>query len=163
MKAMIAAVAILIALLLFAFLKEQEVYLDAISAADSDGTDSSDIISNMKDGYELVSLKANPFGFIEVRGFKHSGIAKKAYATYEWHVYQDLGAANIYVGYSFDGKKYFEQGPFDDSGNITIEIPVNPFYNLENLRLRFRGEDADFGPDAIAEVRMKLKAIVYKI
>ncbi|MBU5687810.1 MAG: hypothetical protein KQA31_00145 [Candidatus Aenigmarchaeota archaeon] len=155
--AIILILFILIGLLLTLTVKEKEIYLEPLYARDSDGSDSEDIINNMKENYEIVSLKANPFGYVELSKFQFKGFIKRIDAEFYWNIYEDFGGGNIYIGYSFDGKNYIEKGPFNESGSYKIDIPVNIFSNLNNLRLRFRGEDLDFGPDALAEVKMKLK------
>ncbi|MFH8093132.1 MAG: hypothetical protein QXM38_04270 [Candidatus Aenigmatarchaeota archaeon] len=158
MKVKIFLIAVLLIVLALSLnLKEKEFYLEPFDAKDSDGSDSDDIINNMKNSYEIVSLKTNPFGYIEIRGFQPKGLLKKAYAEFYWKLYEDLGGGNIYVGYSFDGKNYVEEGPFNESGSLKINIPVNIFSNLNELSLRFRGEDLDFAADAVAEVKIKLK------
>ncbi len=144
-------------------IKLERVSINALEARDSDGSDSADILNNMKNGYELVSLKTNPYGYIEVSNFQFKGIAKKVYAIIEWKAYKDLGADNIYVGYSFDDK-YIEKGPFHEGyKRETIEIPINMLSDFNKLKIRLRGEDTDFGPDALAEVNIKLEADIYKL
>jgi hypothetical protein len=144
---------------------EEEVYLTPLKARDTDGTPPNEIIENMEKGFEMVILKVHPFGYLEIGKWEKVKFLKKAFAIVEWKTYRDLGAGNIYIGYSFDGKNYVETGPFNESENLTkttLEIPVSFFSNLEDLRIRFRGEDTDFAIDAIAEVNIKLKVIRYK-
>jgi len=144
----------------------EEIYVNPLRARDSDGTPSEEILENMKNGYEVVILKHFPYGFLEVEEWEKVRFLKKAYLIVEWRTYEELGAGNIYIGYSFDGKKYMEIGPFNESLNFTktvIEIPVNPFSDLSKLKVRFRGEDIDFGIDAIAEIKIELKALKYKL
>jgi len=155
----IAVFALTIILLLS--LKEETVYLQARDARDSDGSDARDILRNMNEGYELVSLKTNPYGYVEIGNFSFSGIPKKAYAIFEWNSYEDLGASNIYIGYSF-GDGYKDIGPLETRGSRKVEIPVNVFTDFSKLKIRFRGEDADFGPDALAEVKMKVEVIKWR-
>lgn len=152
-------------LILLFFPHQQEVYPKPIEAKDSDGTLSNEILENMEKCCETVILKFNPYGYVEVRKWEKVNFPKKAFATVSWRTYKGLGAGNIYIGYSFDGIKYEEAGPFgetEDFNQTTLEIPVNFFSDLSNLRVRFRGEDLDFATDAIAEVRIKLKVIRYK-
>ena len=82
-----------------------------------------------------------------------------------WKAEKDFGAGNIFIGYSFDGKNYIEIGPFEGSNEYKldiIEIPTNFLTNIENLRIRFRGEDIDYALDAFAEVKVWLKVISYR-
>jgi hypothetical protein len=147
------------------FLSEKEVYPKLLSARDTDGTEAGDIISGMENGYEMVILKANPFGYLEAGGWENAGLLKNATALVEWKTFEGLGAGSIYIGYSF-GENYTELGPFNESSNNTITevgIPASPFTDISKLKVRFRGEDMDFGPDAIAEVRMRLKVIRYGV
>lgn len=161
----ILAILSIIFIFFFLFSKEEEIYLYPQKAKDSDGTDSQEIINNMKNGFETIILKHYPFGYVEVEEWGKIKHLKKVYAIVEWKADEDLGAGNIYVGYSFDGKEYKEVGPFNASSHVrkeVIEIPIKPFSNIDNLRVRFRGEDLDFGLDAVAEVSIKLKVIRYK-
>lgn len=158
---------VLLTFVLFFFLlfTEEEVILYPNFAKDSDGSQSEEIIKNMKEKYETIILKFYPYGYIEVWGWEKQKYIKKVYAIAEWKAEEELGAGNIYIGYSFDGKNYFEIGPFNGSSEYTkttIEIPTNLFTNIENLRIRFRGEDLDYGIDATAEVKIFLKVIKYK-
>lgn len=153
-----------IILLIFSFPREIEVYPKPLNAKDTDGTPSNEILQNMENGYEMVILKVYPFGYLEVE-WENIGFFKKAFAIVEWKTHKDLGAGNIYIGYSFDRKNYTEAGPFNENEDFTktiIEIPLNLSSNINNLRIRFRGEDLDFATDAIAEVNIKLKVIKYK-
>lgn len=150
--------------LIFLFSREYETYLRPLEANDTDGTPSEEIIQNMDNGFESVILKLYPFGYLEVYKWEDSGFLKKAFAIVDWKTYKEMGAGNIYIGYSFDGKKYYEVGPFKESDNVTetvIEVPVNLFSDLKKLIIRFRGEDLDYAADAIAEVRIRLKTIRY--
>jgi len=149
-------------MVLLIFLKEETVCLQAKEARDSDGSDASDIIKNANDSYEILSLKSNPYGYVEIGNFSFSGIPKKAYAIFEWNAYEDLGASNIYVGYSF-GNSYVEVGPLEAKGSRKIDIPVNIFTDFSKLKIRFRGEDSDFGPDALAEVKMRVEIVKLRI
>ena len=159
----IVFIAIFAVLLLFLLsLKEETVSLQPMEARDSDGSDPGDILRNMNEGYELISLKTNPYGYVEIGNFSFSGLAKKAYAFFEWNAYEDLGASNLYIGYSF-GNGFEEIGPLEARGSRKIEIPVNIFTDFSKLRIRFRGEDSDFGPDALAEVKMKVEIIRLRI
>lgn len=163
-KKMLIAVFLLILLVVF-FPMQEEVYLKPLEAKDSDGTPSHEILENMRKCCETVILKFNPYGYLEVKKWEKVNFLKKAFAIVNWKTYEDLGAGNIYIGYSFDGKNYEEVGPFGESKNFKetiLEIPVNFFSDLSNLRVRFRGEDLDFATDAIAEVNIKLKVIKYK-
>jgi hypothetical protein len=147
------------------FGSEKNMRPNPLSARDTDGTDPSDIIKNMEGGYEMVILKVNPFGYVEIEGWESVGLLKSATLEVEWKTYSDLGAGNIYVGYSL-GDDYVEIGPFNESSEAVkreIAIPVSPFTDMGNLKARFRGEDIDFGPDAIAEVRMNLRVVRYGI
>jgi len=90
----------------------EEIYVNPLRARDSDGTPSEEILENMKNGYEVVILKHFPYGFLEVEEWEKVRFLKKAYLIVEWRTYEELGAGNIYIGYSFDGKKYMEIGPF---------------------------------------------------
>jgi len=161
MKKIVLVLVLLIILISIVFLKEETVYLQAKYARDSDGTDAGDILKNINDGYEILSLKANPYGYVEISNFNFSGVPKKAYAIFEWNAYEDLGASNIYIGYSF-GDVYKETGPLEAKGNRKIEIPVNIFTDFSKLKIRFRGEDSDFGPDALVEVKMKLEVVKWR-
>jgi len=166
-KALILIFSILIfcSILLHIFPTE-EIYAKPLRAKDSDGTQSEEILENMRKGYETIILKHFPYGFLEVEEWEKVKFPKKAYAIIKWRTYEELGAGNIYIGYSFDGKNYKEIGPFNESVNFTttiIEIPVNPLSDLSKLKVRFRGEDTDFGVDAISEVRIELKIIKYKL
>jgi len=165
MKKIIFATIFLIFLLFLFFPREQEVFPKPIKAKDTDGSPSDEILENMEKCCESVILKFNPYGYLEVEEWKKVDLPKKAFAIVNWRTYKDLGAGNIYIGYSFDGKEYKELGPFNESENFTqttIEIPVNLFSDLSKLRIRFRGEDLDFATDAIAEVKIELKVIKYK-
>jgi hypothetical protein len=165
-KFLIIFAIILILIIVFLFLSQEVVYSEPLKAKDSDGTISSQIIEDMKMKYEMVILKTYPFGYVEVEGWKGSGLLKKAFAIVEWKTYRDSGAGNIYIGYFFDGKNYTEVGPFNESEDFVktvLEIPVNFFSDLNKLRVRFRGEDLDFAADAIAEVNIKLKVISVKL
>jgi len=156
---LIVPVLILIALIIFLF-NGKETYPKPLSAKDIDGLDSSEIIKDMQNGYETIDLKANPFGYVEINGWENQALIKKVSAIVEWKTPKKLGAGNNYIGYSFDGKNYNETGPFKESENVTrtiIEVPVDASSNLNNLSVRFRGQDMDFGPDAIAEVSIRLK------
>jgi hypothetical protein len=143
---------------------ESEVYPAALKAKDTDGTPSDEILQHMLSGHEPVILKYFPFGYLEVEEWEKVILPKKVFAIVDWKTYKDLGAGNIYIGYSFDGKEYKEIGPFNESdGTQTVlEVPVNIFSDISNLRIRFRGEDLDFATDAVAEVSIKLKVIRYK-
>jgi hypothetical protein len=162
----IISIIILLAIIIFIvafFISETQTYGKPLGAFSTDGTPSTIIISNMNVSHQKVSLKTNPFGYIEIRGWTGHGIIKKAIATFEWKTDKDMGAGKIYIGYSFGGN-YTETGPFDESENFTtseIEIPFGISNDLSKLKVRFRGEDLDFGPDAIADVSIKLKVIVY--
>ncbi|MCS7135125.1 MAG: hypothetical protein NZ893_01665 [Candidatus Aenigmarchaeota archaeon] len=162
MKTKILFLIILIFTISLLFVKEKKDYLKPRNAKDSDGTDSGDIIKNMENGYELVSLKTNPYGFVEVYDFENKGLLKEAYAIFHWEI-ESEDAGNIYVGYSFDGKNYVEKGPFNESGKIKVKLPSTIFSSFKNLRLRFRGEDLDFAADAIVKVKIYLQAIYYSI
>lgn len=157
---------VVLAILLFKLLvHEEEVYLEPLEAKDSDGTPSEEILKNMEKCCESVILKFHPYGYLEVTRWEKASFPKKCLAIVNWRTYKDLGAGNIYIGYSFDGKNYKEVGPFNESENFketAIEIPVSLFTDLSNLRVRFRGEDLDFATDAIAEVNIKLKVTRYK-
>jgi hypothetical protein len=162
--ALISAI-VVFALMLSFLIIEKTTYGIPIDAKDSDGTPSEEIMQNMIDGQEMVILKANPFGYIEVGGWRGPFMLKKATAIVEWKTYKDFGAGNIYVGYSFGGN-YSEIGPFGESENITtteINIPVGVFEDLSKLKIRFKGEDMDFGPEAIAEARIRLKIIGFGV
>lgn len=161
---MLIAIFFLILVVVF-FPQQEEVYLKPLEAKDSDGTPSNEILENMEKCCEAVILKFNPYGYLEVIKWEKINFPKKAFAIVSWRTYKDLGAGNIYIGYSFDGKNYKEIGPFNENENFTettIEIPLNFFSDLSNLKVRFRGEDLDFATDAIAEVNIKLKVIRYK-
>jgi hypothetical protein len=163
LTAALAAV-IIIAIFLFFSLEKHGTAIPTF-AKDTDGTDSNDIIKNMQNGHELVILKVDPYGYVELSGWKSRGLLKKAAATAEWKTYKDLGAGNIYLGYSFGGN-YTEIGPFSESEEFTktiIEIPVGMFADLSKLKVRFRGEDTDFAADAIAEVGIKLETTSYGV
>jgi hypothetical protein len=145
------------------FLSERDSYAKPTDASDSDGTRDSDILTNVNSSFEKVILKVSPFGYLEVSNWEGFGLVKKATAIVNWRTYKDFGAGNIYVGYSF-GDIFTEVGPFNESAELTetkIEIPVNPFTDLRRLRVRFRGEDTDFGPDAVAEVNIRLRVTYY--
>lgn len=166
MKLKIVIIAVISILILFLFFpREMEVYPKPIKAKDTDGTPQEEILENMKNGFEMVILKFYPFGYLEITEWEKVRFLKEVYAIIEWRTYKGLGAGNIYIGYSFDGKNYIEFGPFNESENITktvIKIPVNIFSDISRLKIRFRGEDIDFALDAIAEVNIKLKVIKYK-
>jgi len=145
------------------FLSQSVSYARPLNATDTDGTRTSEILSNIENGHEKVILKVNPFGYIAVGGWENRGLPKEASAIVEWRAYRGFGAGRIYVGYSFGGN-YTEIGPFNESDNFTqttLNIPVNIFTDFGKLKIRLRGEDLDFGPDAIAEVSMKLKVTDY--
>lgn len=166
MKKKILALILLLIFLALLFPQEQEVYPIPLEAKDTDGTPSREILENMEKCCESVILKFNPYGYLEVRKWEKVNLPKKAFAIVRWRTYKDLGAGNIYIGYSFDGKNYKEIGPLgetEDFNETVLEIPLNIFSDLSNLRVRFRGEDLDFATDAIAEVSIKLKAIRYKL
>ena len=148
-------------LLILFFIKKSMVYPDPIFAKDSDGTPSIQILENMKTGFETVSLKTYPFGYLEVQGWEKVGFPKDLEVEIFWKIQEDLGAGNIYIGYSWGGD-YKEIGPFEGISNSTsFNIPVNIFSDIRNLKLRFRGEDLDLASEAIAEVKIKLKVVKY--
>ncbi|MEM0473115.1 MAG: hypothetical protein QXF88_00120 [Candidatus Aenigmatarchaeota archaeon] len=161
-KAYLFGLIMVFLLIVFLTAKKETYYLKPQNATDSDGTDAADIINNIENGYEMVSLKANPYGYVEVSNFKPNSIVTNAYAEFDWKAYKDTGVSNIYIGYSF-GNQYKEIGPFDYSTMQTIKIPVNIFTDFSKLKLRIRGEDSDFGADAIAEVSIKLQVTELKI
>lgn len=147
------------------FVIEEEIILFPKFGKDSDGSLSDEIVENIKKGYERVILKFYPYGFLEVWGWENQFFVKKIFAVVEWRADEDLGAGNIFIGYSLDGKNYYEIGPLNASNNYTktiIEIPIKTFSNIENIKIRFRGEDLDYAIDAYAEVKIYLKVIRYK-
>ncbi|MEM5853618.1 MAG: hypothetical protein QXG39_00705 [Candidatus Aenigmatarchaeota archaeon] len=165
MKKKIGLIIFFLTLVVIFFPGKEEVYLKPLEARDSDGTPSDEILENMEKCCETVILKFNPYGYLEVKKWGKVNFPKKAFAVVKWRTYEDLGAGNIYIGYSFDGKNYEEVGPFGESKDLRetiLEIPVNFFSDLSDLRIRFRGEDLDFATDAIAEVNIKLKVIRYR-
>jgi hypothetical protein len=152
-----------LALSIVYFMSERQVTPRILNATDTDGTRTAEIIASMASSHEKVILKVNPFGYVAVGGWENTGLAKSVQAIIEWKTYKDFGAGNIYIGYSFGGN-YTEVGPFDESDEFvqtSLDIPVNIFTDLGKLRVRFRGEDTDFGPDAIAEVSIKLRVTDY--
>jgi hypothetical protein len=164
-KKKIALVSLLVVSLFLSvfFLSERETFAKPLRASDTDGTPSSEIIRSISSSHEKVILKVNPFGYLEAGGWESQGMIKRIVAMVEWRTYKDLGAGNIYIGYSFGGD-YVESGPFSESDSFTtnqMEIPLNSSSDLSNLKIRFRGEDTDYGPDAVAEVSIRLKVIVY--
>ncbi|MEM5875348.1 MAG: hypothetical protein QXX45_02125 [Candidatus Aenigmatarchaeota archaeon] len=152
-------------IIIFIFVKTEEKIVYPSKAKDSDGSLENEIIENNIKGYESVSLKFYPFGYIEFWGWNKTKYIKKVYAYIMWKAEKDFGAGNIFIGYSFDGKNYIEIGPFEGSNEYKldiIEIPTNFLTNIENLRIRFRGEDIDYALDAFAEVKVWLKVISYR-
>ena len=163
LKLVLVSVVLISIVLVMFFPIEVESYPKPLKAKDTDGTPSDEIINNTNSGFETVILKFNPFGYIEVQEWEKVDFLKKVYVVVEWKAYKDLGAGNIYIGYSFDGKNYTEIGPFNESDEVKteiIEIPAN-FSDISKLRIRFRGEDLDFATDAIAEVKILLKVTKY--
>jgi hypothetical protein len=160
---LIVTLSVIAIFLIVFFISEKQTYAKPLSAFNTDGTPSTIIINNMNASHQKVILKTSPFGYIEIRGWDSQGLIKKVVATVEWKTYEDMGAGNIYIGYSFGGN-YTEIGPFRESENFTtneIEIPLISSNEISKLKVRFRGEDLDFGPDAIADVSIKLKVIYY--
>lgn len=156
---------VVLSFFLFFLIGEEEKIVYPTYGRDTDGTLQDEIVRNNREGYETVLLKFFPYGYIEFYGWKNVSMVKKVFAFVEWRTEKDLGAGNIYIGYSFDGKNYVEVGPFNESENYRVtvlEIPANIFTDLENVKIRFRGEDLDFATDAYAEVKVYLKVISYK-
>ena len=152
----IMLVTIVIALILIAFLLpvEKEVFIKPVSAKDSDGKSSGEII-NAEDYF--VILKTYPYGYMEIDEWSPAENAKEARIAVEWRT-NEFGAGNIYLGY-FVSDEWNETGPFNESSSairtvLSLPKPIN--YNLSKVRFRFRAEDIDFGADAIAWLRAEM-------
>ncbi len=144
--------ALLIAVLVILFAVPLDKYAEILpdAAADSDGKASADIISLQKTGEYFVILKNYPYGFTEINWTAAEGVI-----TTNWTAAE--GAGNIYTGYYDNG--WIEEGPFNGSGHTSMAIESG------KIRYRFRGEDTDFGVDAVAWISVKFieKKQVYGI
>jgi hypothetical protein len=131
---------------------EKETEISAYAASDSDGKASADIVNLQKTSEYFVILKNYPYGFV-IMNWTNPG---NGVLTANWTAIE--GAGNIYIGYY--NNDWVEQGPFTGSGFAVINSG-----SMENLAFRFRGEDTDFGVDAVAWLRVNLvvKKQVYGI
>lgn len=153
----VAPIIILFVYLAFFIPLEKEVVLNPIVVKDSDGKFSNDIIELQKNSEYSVSLKTFPYGYVQVDEWDFVQNPRNATIKVEWKT-NELGAGNIYLGYS-GGSGWVEFGPYNQSLDIfktSISVPDHFVQNVSLLKFRFRGEDLDFGPDAIAWVKVEM-------
>ncbi len=147
------------------YTKPVTVHFAPVQAVDSDGTPSSEIIGHMND-FEDVGLKTDPFGHVTVTqwsGEVPPGFTvENATVHIRWKTDMDLGAGNIFVGYSTDsGESFVEAGPFGESETergTVLEISGPIAYNLTKVQVRWRGEDLDYRFPATGYVSFSMDA-----
>lgn len=147
------------------YTKPVTVHFAPVQALDSDGTPSSEILEHMKD-FEDVDMKADPFGHVTVTewgGEIPPGFTvENATVHIRWKTDIDLGAGNIFMGYSTDGGESFvETGPFNESEieqDTVLELSGPIAYNVTKVQVRWRGEDLDYRFPATGYVSFSMDA-----
>jgi len=109
-----------------------------------------------------INLKTWPYGSSVAEGWEMSPTdeGKSAIAHVKWKTDEGAGAGNIYIGYSYDGQRWIEKGPFNESvseKDTLIELGRLGKGQLAKLQLRFRGEDMDRMLPAFAYVQFSLE------
>jgi hypothetical protein len=157
-------VVIMIAALMFISMQPLLIVMSPVEIVDSDGKSSSDIIYNIaSNGFDDVTLKLRPFGYVTVVTWEETAKfskIKKATVSVFWKSDTGRGAGNIYVGYSTDnGASFVEKGPFNETDlmqNTTFEFGENFTSDIRNLQVRWRGEDLDYRLAAKGYVNFKM-------
>jgi hypothetical protein len=141
----------IVAALLLLIPLDKEFPVVPSGAEDSDGKSFTDI-TNGSDYF--IDLKTYPYGYMKMEWPLD---AKEARIITEYRT-NGFGTGNIHVGYSLGGE-WIETGPLGESLNSTIiELVIPDTVGFNKIDFRFRGEDTDFGVDAIAWVNAKMIA-----
>ena len=164
-RILIIPVAIVVAVaFIIVFMPPSLIAMSPAKMVDSDGKSSPDIIQNLNSGFDDVSLKLRPFGYVKVESWGNDTAKfskmKRAVVSVLWKTDMNKGAGNIYVGYSTDnGVSFVEKGPFNESEivqNTTLEFRENFTSDIRSLQVRWRGEDLDYRLAAKGYVDFKM-------
>ncbi|MEM0476576.1 MAG: hypothetical protein QW367_02990 [Candidatus Aenigmatarchaeota archaeon] len=131
-----------------------------MNCIDSDGDCNVERIKYLDNEYETIDLLYYPFGYLIARDFeinlKGNILIRDASIHVFWYSDVGEGAGNIYIEYSFDGTNwYYCSGPYSESSEIVhsyCSLSSISKEQLQNLMVRFRGEDLDGFPMAFAYV-----------
>ena len=129
------------------------------SCVDSDGNCDFENINTSNNVYEEVNLKTSPYGWINVTDWDQDvpvgNTIDNATLHVEWYSDIDKGAGDIYVGY-YNGTDWVDcEGPYGESGSeidTTCDVSSLSVSQMNNIMVRFRGEDTDQRAPAYAYV-----------
>ncbi|MFH1294603.1 MAG: DUF2341 domain-containing protein [Candidatus Aenigmatarchaeota archaeon] len=117
------------------------------------------VTGEQKTDFIGVNMKTNPYGFAIADNWSLELSDEMVRASVSWYTDVGAGAGDIYIGYSTDGQNWEEQGPFSESGSIQQTFfDLSGIEDLDNLRLRFRGQDLDRMYPAFAYVSFKVES-----
>ncbi len=129
------------------------------ACVDSDGDCDVENINLSDNIYESVNLKTSPFGWINATDWDQDVPAgntiDNATLYVEWYTDTGKGAGNIYVGYYNSTDWVNCTSPLSESGsetNTSCDITTLTVSQLNNIKVRFRGEDLDQRNPAYAYV-----------
>ncbi|MCS7093970.1 MAG: hypothetical protein RMJ18_02195 [Candidatus Aenigmarchaeota archaeon] len=139
------------------------------SCYDSDGDCDVERIKQKDNIYELVDLLFYPYGWLVVEGFKDSIPEENEIDLVSFNIFwfTDLGegASNIYIEYWNGSQWLYCAGPFGERGELT-HTSCNAFLTknqIQNLKVRVRGEDIDGFPMAFIYIDRIFVSVNYTI
>jgi hypothetical protein len=130
-----------------------------VACQDSDGDCNVENINASDNVFELVDLLTYPFGWINASDWDldlpSNTILQSAYLHVVWKTDVGFGASNINIDY-WNGTHWINcAGPFSENQMISdtiCNISSLSTNQLNNIMVRFRGEDIDGFPNAFAYV-----------
>jgi hypothetical protein len=130
-----------------------------VACQDSDGDCNVENINASDNVFELVDLLTYPFGWINSSDWDldlpSNTILQSAYLHVLWKTDVGFGASNINIDY-WNGTHWINcAGPFSENQTISdniCNISSLSTNQLNNIMVRFRGEDIDGFPNAFAYV-----------
>jgi hypothetical protein len=131
------------------------------ACTDSDGDCNFVNMNSNDNSYESVNLKTYPYGWINVTDWDQDipsgNTIDNATLHVIWKTDTNKGANYIYIGY-FNSTDWVDcAGPFSESAaeiNTTCDLSGLSVSNMNNIKVRFRGEDTDSRQPAYAYINL---------